>query len=117
MNNKDQLQKELLEKVKKGIKPSDLKKTGKNISQKEDEAYISDNNSTHSIPAKSRNSWNKNNPSSHKTIQQLEQERNFEAKKAQNYLQELQKLMAEFDSKDLEIKELKKIKPTKTQQE
>jgi len=131
MTNKSQLQKELLEKVKKGIKPSDLKKKKPNpldlpanptkepkskenltnnppLSPYEDEGYESDN------PI-SRNNRNNKNLVPKKTIQQLEQERNFEAQKAQNYLEQITKLTAELDSANLEIKELKKSKPTKTQ--
>ena len=109
--NKTNLQKELKEKVKPGIKPSDLKKyREKNTKPTEDEGYESDN----SI---SRNNLNKKNLVPNKNIHQLEQERNFEANKASNYLEQITKLTAELDSKDLEIKELKKSKPTKTQSE
>ena len=130
--NKTNLQKELLEKVKTGIKPSDLKKKKPNpldlstnptkepkskenltnnppLSPYEDEGYESDN--------PSRNNRNNENLIPNKTIQQLEQERNFEAQKAQNYLEQITKLTAELDNANLEIQELKKIKPTKTQTE
>jgi hypothetical protein len=140
--NKNQLQKELLEKVKKGIKPSDLKKKKPNpldlstnptkepkskenltnnppLSPYEDEGYFSDNQSNKSLNNKNNLNNNKNslNKSELKKVQQLEQERNFEAKKAQNYLEQITKLTAELDSANLEIKGLKRIKPTKTQTE
>ena len=103
---KNQLQAELKEKV----KPSDLK---------EDEGYISDTQPNKSWNNKNQSEQQKNNLSLKKDrqIQQLERERNFEATKAQNYLTEITKLTAELDSANLEIKELSKKKPTKTQQE
>src|SRR5690242_12201502 len=93
MNKKEQLQKEL---KKKDTSP--------------DEGYESDN-------FLSRNNKNSLNKPEKKKIKELEQERNFEANKAQNYLEQITKLTAEVDSANLEIKQLKKSKPTKTQQE
>src|SRR5437016_12380819 len=92
---KDKLQQELLEKVKLGIKPSDLKKKTKNL----DEGYESDNETIRpkspvKSPAKSK-------------VKQLQAQVKFEANKAQNYLTELQSTLAELDQKDLEIREIK----------
>ena len=70
MNNKSQLQKELKEKVKPGVKPSDLKKKGKNTSP--DEGYESDNFSRNN-----RNNKNSLNKSEQKKIQELEKEIKF----------------------------------------
>src|SRR6185312_16279202 len=102
--NKTKLQKELKEKE-------------KNTKPTKDEGYISDNPISRNNKNKLEQQKNNLSLKKNKQIQQLEQERNFEAKKAQNYLEQITKLTAELDSKDLEIKELKKIKPTKTQLE
>ena len=107
--NKTNLQKELKEKVKPGVKPSDLKKQReKKINLNEDEGYISDNFSRNNRNNKDQSEQQKNNLSlkKDKQIKQLEQERNFEAKKAQNYLEQITKLTAEVDSKEQAIKEL-----------
>ena len=94
--NKTQLQKELLEKVKKGVKPSDLKKKKPNpldlpanqiqepkskenltnnppLSPYEDEGYESDN----PISRNNRNNKNSLNKSEKKKIQELEKEVKF----------------------------------------
>ena len=95
--------------------------TNKKQLQKEikDEGYISDNSSRNNRNNKDQSEQQKNNLSlkRDKQIKQLEQQKNFEAQKAQNYLTQITKLTAELDGANLEIKELKKIKPTKTQQE
>src|SRR6185436_4552761 len=108
--NKTNLQKELKEKVRPGIKPSDLKKhKEKNISLNEDEGYISDN--------PSRNNKNSLNKSEKKKIQELEKEVKFWSQTASNHLSSLQREQAENENLKEEIKELKKSKPTKTQTE
>ena len=60
--NKTNLQKELKEKVKPGIKPSDLKKhRKKKINLNEDEGYISDNPSRNNRNNKDQSEQQKNN--------------------------------------------------------
>ena len=136
--NKNKLQQELLKKIKPGIKASDLKKQReKNTKTTEDEGYISDTQSNKSLKnLHNKNSLNKSEKEKNsllkkdkktkpltpeqllkKEIQSLQAQVKFESQKAQNYLEQITKLTAENDSKDLEIKELKKTKPTKTQQE
>jgi hypothetical protein len=41
-----------------------------------------------------------------KKVKELEQERNFEAQKAQNYLEQITKLTADLDTKEQSIKQL-----------
>jgi hypothetical protein len=80
MTKKDQLQAELKEKIKAGIKPSQIRKS----------------KSLESLTTKSPN----------KQITDLENQVKFESQKAQNYLEQLTKLTAEVDSKEQVIKEL-----------
>src|SRR6185312_10260554 len=54
---------------------------------------------------------------SNETIQQLEKEVKFWSRTANNHLSSLQREQADNENLKGEIKELKKIKPTKTQQE
>lgn len=130
------LQKELLEKIKPGIKPRDLKKPNKNsqgiptpppspiivpldkkISQKQgpksiltspivqDEGYESDSSIiSNEQPLKS-------NQKENQQIKQLQQEVNYWVTTASNYLTNLQRIMAELDQTQEEIKDLKKKKP------
>ncbi|KLL04960.1 MAG: hypothetical protein MRERV_8c044 [Mycoplasmataceae bacterium RV_VA103A] len=99
--NKTKLQQEILEKVKPGTKPSDLKKKRGNAIQ-----------FTHSIPTPPPSPVLK--PTKTNNLKELQQQVQFHAREAQNYLSSLQKLTAENDNLKEEIK---KIKPTKTQTE
>src|SRR6185312_10607169 len=97
---KEQLQKESKQKLKLGIKPSDLKKP--RVKNSFDEGYESDSN-VKTTPTKT--------PLKKDQIKQLQSQVKFEANKAQSYLTELQSTLAELDQAQEEIKELKKRKP------
>jgi len=98
---KDQLQKELLKKLKLGIKPSDLKnQLGKNSLDEGYESETEQNQSPIKNPAKSK-------------IKQLQSQVKFEANKAQAYLTELQSTLAELDQAQQEIAQLQKRLKTK----
>jgi vacuolar-type H+-ATPase subunit I/STV1 len=99
---KDQLQKELLKKVKEGIKPSDLKKP--RVKNSFDEGYESDS-SVKTTQTKT--------PLKKDQIKQLQAQVKFEANKAQSYLTELQSTLAELDQAQQEIAQLQKRLKTK----
>ena len=87
--------------------------TNKKQLQIKDEGYISDN----SLSRNNRNKKNSLNKSEQKKIQELEKEVKFWSQTANNHLSNLQREQAENENLKEEIKELKKQKPTKTQQE
>src|SRR5690348_12989120 len=95
MTNKDNLQKELQEKVKEGIKPSDLKKLKKSKS-------LGDlpNPPTVNIPLKKSHSHLEiplpTQPSKNQQIKQLKQNLLFTQNTADNYLQSLQVAQAQI---------------------
>src|SRR6185369_15101188 len=90
MTKKDQLQAELKEKIKAGIKPSQIKK--------------------------SRSAEDLIPQPKDKQIQQLQDQVKFEAQKAQNYLEQITQLTAELDTKEQAIKELTETKNQLTDQ-
>jgi len=92
---KEQLQKESKEKLKLGIKPSDLKKP--RVKNSFDEGYESDS-SVKTTQTKT--------PLKKDQISQLQSQVKFEANKAQNYLTELQSTLAELDQAQEEIAQL-----------
>src|SRR5205823_3793237 len=104
--NKDQLQQELKEKIKEGIKPSDLKKkkTGENIGSiptpPPPPPIIDKEEKPNQNPV---NSDDLPSPIAYK-IKKLEEEVKFWSDKSANYLKNLQELTAENDN----LKEQKK---------
>src|SRR6185369_9694423 len=90
MTKKDQLQAELKEKIKAGIKPSQIKK--------------------------SRSAEDLIPQPKDKQIQTLKDQVKFESQKAQNYLEQITKLTAEVTNKDVVIKELTETKNRLTDQ-
>src|SRR5207253_7725527 len=100
---KDQLSQELKQKLKLGIKPSDLKKQRQNNL---DEGYESEKEAT--IRPKS---LLKNQDKT--LIKQLQTQVKFEANKAQNYLTELQSTLAELDQAQQAITQLQSQLKTK----
>ena len=99
MTNKDQLQKELKEKVKLGIKPSDLKKKPTNVKPNEDEGYLSEEEEKNVKTVKT------------KQIKELEQKVQYWSNIAQTHLKNLQKAMAQITNLEEQVKELMRIKP------
>jgi hypothetical protein len=65
---------------------------------------------------KSRSAEDLTTKSPAKKVKELEQERDFEAKKAQNYLAQITKLTAELDTKEQSIKQLTKTNNQLTDQ-
>ncbi len=121
--NKDNLQQELLEKVKQGIKPSDLKKRKTSLYHSMPE----ENNTPPASPPISPiiepigKSWNSGNnkkapePEKDQKFQALERKVNFWSQTAQTHLTNLQRATAELDQAEERIKELEwvlKQKPT-----
>jgi len=110
--NKTKLQQELKEKIKEGIKPSDLKKKGKNISQiptpPASPVIVPVDKKPSKKPGKSNDLPPPIVQGESKKIKELEKDLNFWKTTASNHLSSLQKLTAENDSLQLEIKELKK---------
>src|SRR5690242_20608197 len=99
---KDQLQQELLKKLKPGIKPSDLKNNKEGVLHDfnlppSDEGYESDSNV--------RTTQTKT-PLKKDQIKQLQAQVKFEANKAQSYLTEHQSTLAELDQAQQEIAQL-----------
>jgi hypothetical protein len=125
------LQKELLEKVKLGVKPSDFKKKAKNINGEKDfnpNIFLNspsrqENNTPASSPPVSpiiipidKKSQPNHRPESilpppivqeeNQQIKQLQEQVNFHANTAQTHLTNLQATMAQLDSAELTIKDL-----------
>jgi len=90
MTKKDQLQAELKEKIKAGIKPSQIKK--------------------------SRSAEDLIPQPKDKQIQALKDQVKFESQKAQNYLEQITQLTAELDTKEQTLKELTETKNQLTDQ-
>jgi len=97
MTKKDQLQAELKEKIKAGIKPSQIKK-----SRSAEDLKPKSNANTAELQAQIT--------ALTEQITRIKQEANqsikFESQKAQNYLEQITKLTAELDTKEQAIKEL-----------
>ena len=103
MPNQEDLQKELKEKVKPGIKPSQLKrsKSTECLTIPKPEMPLTKSKSAEEISL---------SPSLADQIKQLKQDLVFSQNTAQNYLQRLQKLEPELDKQESKIKQLKKDK-------
>ncbi|CAH1755712.1 4965_t:CDS:1 [Entrophospora sp. SA101] len=110
MTNKENLQKELLEKVKPGVKASDLKKLKRSKSADDIPASPTSN-----IPLKKSHSHLEiplaNQPSLSQQVQQLKQNLLFTQNTADNYLQSLQVAQAQI----IQLQEQLKTKTTKSQ--
>lgn len=106
--NKDNLQKELLEKVKKGIKPSDLKKQGKTPTPASTPPPSPIITPIDKKPSKNQDKTINNPPLlSNKEIEELQNQVNFWSQTANNHLTNLQKATAENDYLKEQVKELK----------
>lgn len=106
--NKDRLAQELKEKIKEGIKPSDLKKKG-NINPQIPTPPSSPTITP--IDKKVGIGWNNKKELEQleqKKIRELEQSVKFWSTTADNYLKSLQKLTAELDQKEQKIKDQNK---------
>ena len=107
MTKKDQLQAELKEKIKAGIKPSQIKK-----SRSAEDLKPKSNANTAELQAQIT--------ALTEQITRIKQEANqsikFESQKAQNYLEQITKLTAELDTKEQAIKELTATKNQLTDQ-
>ena len=121
---KTDLQKELLEKVKGGIKPSDLKKPSKlpkspspisineerslsDFSKSDDEGYFSEEEQKIPTPPILPT----------KQIKELQNQVNFWSTTAQNHLKSLQLAQAKVSNLEEEVKELKNLKTPKSESE
>jgi chromosome segregation ATPase len=106
---KEQLQKELQEKVKAGVKPSDLKKLKRSKSADDIPSP------TPNIPLKKSHSHLEiplpQQPSLSQQVKQLKQNLLFTQNTADNYLQSLQLAQAQI----IQLQEQLKVKPTKNQ--
>lgn len=99
---KSQLQKELKEKVREGIKPSDLKKLKRSKSADDIPA-----SSTPNVPLKKSQSQLEiplTQPSSKQQISQLQEQVKFHAETASNYLQSLQTSQAKVGELEEKLK-------------
>jgi DNA-directed RNA polymerase subunit F len=100
---KTKLQQELKEKIKEGIKPSQLKRSKSVENLTPDSEKIADLQQAISTKEATNSLLNSENI-------RLQQELTFSQDTAQNYLERLQKLEPELDNKETEIKQLKKDK-------